>query len=110
MTIALSFAAFPDGLSTFESAALTCAELGLGADAVNVADTVSAAVSVTVQVPVPVHPEPDHPANVDPAAAAADSVMVVPCDALVLQVPGQLIPPPVTEPVPDPLSDTASLS
>ena len=38
---------------------------------VKVAVTEVAAVSVTTHVPVPVQAPPDHPANVEPAAAAA---------------------------------------
>jgi hypothetical protein len=44
---------------------------------VKVAVTALAAVIATEQLPVPVH-APDHPANVDPAAAAAVSVTLVP--------------------------------
>ena len=45
---------------------------------VNVALTIVLALTVTVQVPVPLHPPPLHPVKVDPAAAVAVSVTVVP--------------------------------
>ena len=44
----------------------------------NVAVTVVAAFMVTVHVPVPVQPPPVHPANVEPDAALAVSVTLVP--------------------------------
>ena len=51
---------------------------GGGTDAVKVAVTARASVIVTVQPAVPEH-APDHPANVEPAAAVAVRVKDVPC-------------------------------
>jgi hypothetical protein len=77
---------------------------------VNVADTDSVAVSVILHVVVAEHPAPAQPANVDPKAGVADNVTVAPCETLVLHVPGQLIPPPLTAPLPEPVSETVSVS
>ena len=49
--------------------------------------TVAAALMVTTQVAVPVQ-APDHPVNVDPAAAAAVSVTCAPVANVALHVPG----------------------
>ena len=45
---------------------------------VNVAVTVVALFRGTAHVPVPLHPPPDQPVKVDPVAAVAVRVMVVP--------------------------------
>ena len=73
--------------------------------AVNVAVTDWAALIVTVQVAaVPVQPL-DQPPNVEPEAAAAVRVTVVPLAMLAEQVDPQLMPPveDVTVPVPVPV-------
>src|SRR5262245_13264439 len=79
----------------------------------NVAVTVRACVIDTVQPPVPVH-APLHPANVDPPAAAAVSVTLVPLAKLafwVAQVVPQLMPAglDVTVPAPVPALFTGSV-
>ena len=73
-----------------------------GKFATNVAVTDCAALIVTVQLPVPVQ-APLHPAKVEPAAALADKVTLVPLAKLALQVPGQLMPGGVLETVPLPV-------
>ena len=45
---------------------------------VKVGVTVVASLRLTTHVPVPVHPPPDQPVKLDPVAAAAVRVMVVP--------------------------------
>jgi len=62
-----------------------------------------------VQVPVPEQPAPDQPAKLDPDATAAVSVSIVPAVKPCEQVPGQLIPEPVTLPDPVPVSATVSV-
>jgi hypothetical protein len=57
--------------------------------AVNVAVTVSAAMTVVTQSPVPEQPPPDQPANVDPALAATVSVTTVPWSKTSSQSPPQ---------------------
>src|SRR5512138_3837143 len=71
---------------------------------VNVAVTDRAAVMVTMQLPVPVHASLQ-PANVEPDAAAAVRVTVVPLVMFAEQVDPQLMPPAleVTVPLPVPL-------
>ncbi len=76
----------------------------------NVAVTDSPELIVTVHDPVPEHPAPVQPANDDPAAGVAFSVTCEPCETLTLQVPGQVIPPPDTEPDPGPARETCSVS
>ena len=66
------------------------------------------AVSVTVQEPVPLR-GPVHPANVEPAAGAAVSVIDVPCAAVCVQSVPQLMPVPVTVPEPVPARVTVSV-
>jgi len=70
---------------------------------VNVAVTLVAALTVTAQVPVPVQ-APLQPENVEPEAAAAVRVTLVPETTVVLQVLPQLMPVglEVTVPVPVP--------
>ena len=74
----------------------------------NVAVTGVVAVTVTTQVPVPEHPLPLQPANVEPSAATAVSVALVPLAKFAEHVVGQLIPVGalVTVPVPVPVSLT----
>jgi len=67
-----------------------------------VAVTDCAAFIVTVQLPVPVQ-APLHPAKLDPVAALATKVTLVPLGKFALQVPGQLMPVGVLATVPDPL-------
>jgi len=76
----------------------------------NVAVTVTAALTVTTQVPVPVQPAPVQPANVEPSAATAVSVTLVPLAKFAEQVVGQIIPVGVliTVPAPVPASLTVS--
>jgi hypothetical protein len=61
---------------------------------------------VTVQVPVPAQPDPDHPLKAEPAAGVAVSVTEPPEDSLAVQPLGmrvaQVMPPPVTVPLPVP--------
>src|SRR4051812_45506807 len=78
---------------------------------VNVAGTGVPAVSVTPQVPAPEQPPPLHPVNVEPAAAFAVSVTVVPFAKLEEQVAPQATPAGVleTEPVPVPALLTVSV-
>ena len=68
---------------------------------VNVAVTFEAALPETVQEPIPVH-APLHPVNVEPVAGVATNVTCVPELTSAVQVPPQLIAPPVTVPVPVP--------
>jgi hypothetical protein len=76
---------------------------------VNVAVTVSALLTVVWQVvEVPEHPLPDQPANEDPEAGVAVNVTWVPGATLAPQVPGQLIPPPDTDPAPEPATETVN--
>jgi phage tail protein X len=78
-------------------------------DALNVAVTAFAAVMVTLQVPVP-EQAPLQPAKVDPAAAVAVKVTIVPLVKLALQVLGQVMPAGLllTLPLPVPASVTVS--
>src|SRR5438132_6829110 len=75
-----------------------------------VAVTVVAAESVTVQAPVPEQPPPLQPVKVEPAAAVAVSVTVVPPAKLAEQVAPQVIPTGelVTVPLPVPALLTVS--
>src|SRR5207253_1191692 len=77
---------------------------------VKVAVTVVAAESVTAHDPVPEHPPPLQPVKMEPAAAVAVSVTVVPLVKLAEQVTPQLIPAGelVTVPLPVPALLTAS--
>ena len=75
----------------------------------NVAVTDSSALSVTVHVPVPEQPPPDQPVKLDPDAAAAVNFTMVPTVKVCEQVPGQLIPEPVTVPDPVPANATDSV-
>jgi hypothetical protein len=99
----------PDTLPLPEPAVATVSAW-FGGVAVNVAVTVWSLLSVTVHVEVPEHPPPDQPANVDPDAGVAVSVIAVPCAAVWLHVPGQLIDPPDTLPLPVPASETDMLA
>jgi hypothetical protein len=65
-----------------------------------------AALIVTVHVPVPEHPPPDQPLKFDPDAGAAVNVTAVPAGYESAQVPGQLMPDPVTLPEPAPANPT----
>jgi hypothetical protein len=69
------------------------------------------AVSVTAQLSMPLHPPPDHPAKVEPLAAAAVSVTFVPDLKLAVQVEPQSMPEGllVTVPVPLPPGVTVSM-
>ena len=69
-----------------------------------VAVTLRACVILTVHGPVPLHPAPLQPVNVEPLAAVAVRVTLVPEVKAALQVPGQLIPAglEVTVPLPVP--------
>src|SRR6185437_14493342 len=75
--------------------------------ALKLALTEAAAFMVTVQPAVPKHPPPDHPANVKPEAAAAESVTLVPSAKLAEQVAPQSIP--AGDEVTDPEPDTETL-
>jgi hypothetical protein len=77
---------------------------------VKVAVTDSPEFITTVHAPVPLQPAPDQPLKVDPGNGVALRVTWLPCRTLAEQVPGQLIPPPVTVPDPDPASVTFSIS
>jgi hypothetical protein len=77
--------------------------------AVNVAVTEVLLVGVTLQVAVPVQ-APDHPANVEPAFAAAVSVTAVPLLKLALQVDPQLIPAGLLVTVPAPVPALCTVS
>ena len=84
---------------------------GGGGDAsLNVAVTVFAALIVTLQLPVPEQPEPDQPANVEPEAADAVKVTLVPGEKFPEHVAPQSIPAGelVTVPLPLPATDTDS--
>jgi hypothetical protein len=76
---------------------------------VKVAVTLVAILTVITQVLVPLH-APPQPANVEPLAGVAVSVMLVPAVSVALQVLPQLIPPvlEVTVPVPVPALATVS--
>ena len=78
----------------------------------NVAVTVTAALTVTTQVPVPVQPAPLQPANVEPSAATAVSVTAVPLAKFAEQVVGQIIPAGalITVPAPVPASLTVMVA
>ena len=56
---------------------------------------------LTLQPPLPLQ-SPSQPANVDPSAGVAESVAVEPFASVTEHVPGQLIPLPETEPLPEP--------
>jgi hypothetical protein len=75
-----------------------------------VAVTDWAAFIVTVQLPVPVQAPPLHPAKVEPVAALAVSVTLVPPPKLALHVPGQLMPAGVLVTVPEPVPATLTVS
>ena len=68
---------------------------------VKLADTERAAVIETMQLPVPVQ-APLQPAKVEPVAGAAVSVTVVPLAYVAAQVDPQLMPEPLTVPLPVP--------
>ena len=72
---------------------------------VKLAVTVRSLLMVTLHVPVPEQPPPDHPAKVEPVAAAAVSVTPPLWENGKLHVEPQLIPDgtDVTEPVPAPV-------
>jgi hypothetical protein len=70
---------------------------------VKVAATDAAALTETTQDPVPVQFAPDHPPKVEPAAAWALSVTIVPAAKLAEQVLPQLMPAGVDVTVPVPL-------
>jgi hypothetical protein len=74
----------------------------------NVAVTVVVAASETEHEPVPAQPPPLQPVNAEPAAAAAESVTVVPLVNIPEQLAPQLIPAGalVTVPVPAPILRT----
>lgn len=73
----------------------------------NVAVTGTAAVPIVkLHVPVPVQPPPLQPANTEPEAGVAVRVTLVLVLTEALQVPGQLIPFPVTVPLPVPANVT----
>ena len=78
--------------------------------AANVAVTVVPADIGTVQLPVPEQPPPLQPANVEPAAGAAVSVAAVPAVRTSEQSVPQLMPGPVTVPVPVPALLTVSVT
>ena len=69
----------------------------------NCAVTVVAAVSVTVQVPVPVQPPPLQPAKVEPDAADAVSVTIVPWLKASVQSTPRAMPEGAEVTVPDPV-------
>src|SRR5262249_12949770 len=71
--------------------------------AIKVAVTLRACVMLTVHVPGPLHPSPLHPANVDPLAAAAVNVTLVPESKAALHAAGQLMPAGVLVTVPLPV-------
>src|SRR5262245_38468436 len=77
----------------------------------NVAVTVAAAFIVTVQVPAPVHPPPLQPLKVEPAAAAAVRVTIVPFAYDAEHVLPQLMPVGelVTVPLPAPALETVKV-
>jgi len=75
----------------------------LVAAGLKVAWTLLAEVRVKVQFGPELESQPDHPAKVDPAAAVAVSETAVPDGSISLQVLPQLIPLPVTVPVPEPV-------
>ena len=79
----------------------------------NVAVTVTAALTVTKQVPVPEQPAPVHPANVEPSDGTAVNVTLVPLAKLAehVAVGGQIIPAGalITVPVPEPASFTVNV-
>ena len=60
--------------------------------AVKVAPTVTGALPVNVHGAVPAHPPPLQPPNIEPSAAAADSVTTVPLGYVSTQSGPQLIP------------------
>jgi hypothetical protein len=75
---------------------------------VNVAVTLRSPFIVTLQAPV-LEQTPPHPANVDPAVGVAARGTIVPARKECEQVPGQLMPVPVTRPLPVPASETVRL-
>ena len=83
--------------------------LGTTHRALNVAVTERAALSVSVQLPVP-EQAPDQPANLEREAAAAVSVIEVPCGRVCAQVEPQLIPAGLEVTVPVPLPAFVSVS
>jgi hypothetical protein len=83
---------------------LTLSEKRIGA-LLNVAVTDCAAFIVSVQAPVPEHPAPLQPPKVEPESGEAVSVITVPTEYELLQVPPQAIPAglEITVPVPVPV-------
>src|SRR5205809_863058 len=79
-------------------------------EVLKVAVTLRAWIMLTVQVPVPLHPSPLQPAKLEPLAALAVSVTLVPTSKAALQVLPQSIPTGllVTVPLPVPASVTVS--
>jgi len=77
--------------------------------AVNVAVTLVAAVMVTVHVPVPEHPPPDHPVNVEPEAAVAVNMTLVPEVYDSLQSEPQSMPDGLLVTVPLPVPDLVTV-
>jgi hypothetical protein len=78
-------------------------------DPVNVAVTLRADVMETVQVEVPLH-APDQPENVEPVAAVAVRVTLVPDAKEAEQVAPQLIPAGLDVTVPDPVPAFVTVS
>lgn len=64
---------------------------------------------VTVHEPTPLHPAPDQPLKLDPDAAVAVSVTVVPAVNVFEHAPGHAMPLPVTLPKPVPASPIVSV-
>src|SRR5207253_2193787 len=89
---------------------LVMLRVGFGAGSVNAASMLVLALMVNVQVPVPLHPPPVQPVNVEPLAAAAVSVMLVPVVNDLEHVVPQSIPAgdDVTFPPPLPLLEMLS--
>jgi hypothetical protein len=75
-----------------------------------VAVTVVSAFTVTSQSPVPVHPPPLNPVNVEPVAAVADSVTLLPPSTISLHVEPQSIPAGVLVTVPEPVPAFVTVS
>jgi hypothetical protein len=95
-------------------ATLTVSAWGItgGGVKVKVAVTLRAWVILTVQEPVPLHPSPLQPTNVDPLAAAAVNVTLVPASKAALHAAGQLMPAGllVTVPLPVPATLTVKVN
>jgi len=75
----------------------------------NVAVTDRAAVMVTTQLPVPVHAPPQRP-NVEPVAAAADSVTAVPLGYAALHAASRVMPAGLEVTVPFPVPAFCAVS